>query len=42
MHLYGIAMALLGIGLRDSRYELALRYVIADRYFHSREPTCRS
>ncbi len=42
MDFYGIAMALLGIGLDNSRYQLALRNMIADGYLHRREPACRS
>ena len=41
IYFYGVAMALLGIGLGNSRYELALRNVIADGYFDRREPAGR-
>ena len=42
IYFHGIAIALLGIGLDNSRYQLALRNMIADGYFHRREPACRS
>src|SRR5262249_22951822 len=42
VHLHSIAMALLGVGLDDSRYELALRHVISDRNFDRCELSCRS